>query len=194
MALADPYRELLERLLPPGVVWRRAASGEVGRWLDGFAYELGRRLHPRIRQLVDEADPRTTTEMLAAWERNAGLPDDCAPAGQTLVERRAALWAKIAARGGQSPGYFVGVALALGLTITISEFDPFVVGSACGDLIGGDAWQFAWQVNAPAGPHTFAEAESAFAGCGLEADDQPVLECVLGKMRPAHTVAIFSYS
>lgn len=192
MGLIDEYRDLQRRLLPPGVIWRRAVDGEVGRWIAAFADEFAR-VHERAQTLVVEADPRTTDEMLAAWERNAGLPESCAPAALTLDERRAALTGRLSARGGQSIAYFVGLAATLGLTITISEFDPFVAGSPCGVPIGGDAWQFAYLVHAPAGPHVVAVAGSP-AGCWLESWAQPMLECALRKLRPAHTFVLFVYS
>ena len=45
----------------------------------------------RTSKLINEADPRTVSEMLGDWERNYGLPDECTPIGST-VERAETAW------------------------------------------------------------------------------------------------------
>ena len=61
-----------------------------------------------------------------------------------------ALVARIAAQGGQSSAYYIQVALALGYTITITEFQTAQFGvSTFGLPFYSNAWANAWQVNAP---------------------------------------------
>ena len=50
-------------------------------------------------------------------------------------------------RGGQSRQYYIDVAWAVGFTITITEFEPFRVGSGrAGDYLAGEEWLFYWRV------------------------------------------------
>ncbi len=74
--------------------------------------------------LIDEADPRTTSLLLADWERVAGLPDACELAfggEQSESQRRQALVARLLSQGGLSRAYYLDVIEALGYTATITE-------------------------------------------------------------------------
>jgi len=186
------YRQQLQALLPPGLAWPTGEDAQLTQLLDAMAQELAR-VDARAGNLRDEADPRTTYEMLTDWERVAGLPTPCmAGVSQTLAERRDALHARIAERGGQSRAYFIALAERAGYTITISEFDPYTVDSDVDALLVGDDWRFAWQVNAPATTIREATVESAM--------DDPFrtwgntqLECIISGDKPAHTVVLFAY-
>lgn len=189
------YLAALQDLLPTGTAWPRAASTALAKVLRAMADGLAR-LHARVLQLVTEADPRTTAEMLADWERAYGLPDPCLgvlPA--TIQERRAALVTKITSTGGASIAYFEGLAATLGFpSVTITEFDLFRAGiSRAGDPARGAAWAFAWQVNAPAVSVTWFRAGLSSAGEPLAAWGNELLECAFDRLKPAHTVVLFAY-
>lgn len=189
------YLAALQDLLPTGTAWPRAASTALAKVLRAMADGLAR-LHARVLQLVTEADPRTTAEMLADWERAYGLPDPCLGVLPTTIqERRAALVTKITSTGGASIAYFEGLAATLGFPgITITEFKlPRSGYASCVDPLYGTAWAFAWQVNAPAVTVTYARS-------GLTACDEPLaawgnelLECAFEKLKPAHTIVLFAY-
>lgn len=102
---ADQYREHNQALLPSGPAWTRAPDAVLTTLLDALAQEFAR-VDVRADELIAELDPRTTTELLEDWERAFGLPAPCMPASQTLADRRAALWAKMTAIGGQSRAYY----------------------------------------------------------------------------------------
>jgi uncharacterized protein YmfQ (DUF2313 family) len=159
--------------------------------LTALAVEFAR-IDMRAAELREEADPRTTVEMLPDWERVAGLPDPCAGQAQTLAERRQRLVAKLAARGGQSIAYFVGIAAQLGYTVTIEEFRVFTCVSRCIDALNPPPWQHAWRVRAPTNTVRTMTAES---GCDepLASWGNQILECVIGRLKPAHTHVIFAY-
>ena len=188
---ASEYLSLLARLLPPGAVWRAAARGEIGRWLEAFAEEFARG-HAAAVLLADEADPRTSTDMLDAWERNAGLPDDCNPA-TTTADRRLALHARLTARGGQSPAYFIEVAAALGVTITIDEYSVCRAGFArAGDPCCDTRWAHAWLVTMTPGTLDNARAGDR-AGVRVRHVTRASVECMILRYRPAHTAVLFAY-
>lgn len=76
--LADAYLDQLLALLPPGAALVREPGSPLVRVLGVTAAELAR-VDARAEQLLLEADPQETAEMLSDWERALGLPDICNP-------------------------------------------------------------------------------------------------------------------
>lgn len=183
------YLRLLMNLMPKGPAWT-----ENDVLLSGEAEELAR-LHNRVMDLLEEYDPRTTIELFSEWEKEYGLPDPCLTIGPSLIERRAALVSKVFNIGGQSPAFFIAVAAALGFTITITEFHPFRVDiNAVGDALYAEEWGYAWQVNgALTTIHEFA-VELSQVGDALRTWGNALLECVINRIKPAHTLVIYNYS
>ena len=191
----EDYLHQLQRLLPQGPAWPREPDALLTRLLDAFAEEFSR-VDMRLDLLIEEADPRTTYELLADWERVCGLPGDCALlAGTdfTVEQRRAALITKLTERGGQSRAYFIALAARLGFTVTISELHEWSVNDDVEAALNGADWNFAWQVNAPLNTviewTVESDVEMPFAVWGNE-----LLECAITEDKPAHTVALFAYT
>jgi uncharacterized protein YmfQ (DUF2313 family) len=59
--------------------------------------------------------------------------------------------------------------------------------------IYGDLWRFAWQVNAPA---TTVEQFTVMGGVdeALQSWGNELLECLISRLKPAHTNVLFAYS
>ena len=193
MALSvDEYVQAVRKLLPRGAAWQTEPGTRLSGLLRGFAEELVR-VGVRALTLIEESDPRTTVEMLADYERVYGLPDPCVGEEQTTPQRRASLLQKITSVGGQTPAYYISVAAVLGFTVTITEFSAHTVEHDVEHPIYDIQWTFAWQVNAPLNTvgHITVEdsVEDAISWFGNEQ-----LECVLERIRPAHTVLIVAYS
>lgn len=189
---ADAYLTQLQALLPQGAAWPREAQATLTRLLQAVADELAR-MDARADALIDEADPRTTAELLVDWERVAGLPEPCITAPQTIADRRAALTGKLASSGGQDRAFYIAIALALGYEVTITEFRPFVAGSSAGDELTNGDWIFTWRVNAPEETVRVFAAGSGAAGEALRTWGNELLECVIGRLKPAHTIVQFAY-
>jgi len=189
----DDYRDQLVALLPPGAAWITEPGSTRWQLLTALAAELAR-IDARAADLREEADPRDTAELLPDWERVAGLPDPCAGQASTLAERRQRLVRALTARGGQSRAYFIGVAAKLGFAVTIEEFRPFLCTSDCDDALNPAAagWPFVWRVRAPA---ETVRPFTANSGCNepLNAWGNQILECVIGRLKPAHTTVFFAY-
>lgn len=197
MALSvDDYLGQLQGLLPPGPAWTRDEDAALTRLLRGLAAEPTR-IDARARKLFEEGDPRTVVEMLADYERVAGLPDPCvvtALVSQSIPQRRAALTARLTTVGGQTKAYFITLMASLGYTVTISEFKPFRAGqSSSGDPITTN-WQFTWQVNASLNTVVPFRAGQSSAGDPLNAWGNKPMECVINRLRPAHSNVLFSYT
>jgi uncharacterized protein YmfQ (DUF2313 family) len=190
----DDFTAGAQRSLPRGAAWPR----DPDALLTSLTAALAARhadVHRRAVQLLEvESDPRQTVLMLPEWERAYGLPDPCTPLNATLQQRRAALVAKIVSVGGQSRAYFIEVAATLGYAITIEEFMPSLAGVArCGDRLRNISWRFAWRVHAPATTSWRARAGASRTGEHLGAHGNGPLECVLNRLKPAHTILQFAY-
>lgn len=190
---AAAYRHQLVSLLPRSAfgAFNVEAESKVSAVIGAIAMELAR-VDERAGDLINESDPRTISETLPEWEAMLGLPDPCVPFEQSTAQRIQAVVAKYIARGGQSPAYFVAVAAALGFVITITEFHRFTANSRADESCWGSAWAFAWQVNAP-------EASVQYFDANSSADDpaawwsNEILECVMRRLKPAHTTVVFAY-
>lgn len=190
---ATAWTGQLQSLLPTGAAWTRAPDATLTGVLAGLAAEFAR-LDTRALDLLDEADPRTTLELLDGWERVLGLPDGCTPYLGTLTERRLAVVQKLAGLGGQTPAFFVALAAFIGLPIVIHEFDPDVGTYIPGIDVSGGRWRLVWRIDVqvPSGRVRFRAGTSG-AGDRLTEGGQLDLECIIRRAKPAHTLAIFTY-
>src|SRR5947199_1038242 len=71
--------------------------------------------------LALQALPSAVTWSLEDWEAEYGLPDPCSTGTLGQAQRVSALRGKYGALGGQSPAYFICLALSLGYDVTIEE-------------------------------------------------------------------------
>lgn len=195
------YAGALATLMPRGRVWPEAGGRVWSELTAALAAEL-RRLDARALKVLDEADARTTTEGLGDWERVLGLPDDCAPALQSIAERREAVVALLRAEGGASRAYFIGLAAALGFAITITEHRPFRCGvSRCGGQeprheIGSPLMRFTWRVR-------IANRRLSYFRMGVSRMGRDrlgsielatALECLFERLKPTQTRIVFDYA
>lgn len=192
---ATHYLTQLQALLPPGRAFTREPDAVLTAVLAALAEEFGR-LDARVVQLLEELDPRTTTELLADWERVAGLPNPCIVDTQATAERRDALLARLTNRGGQSRQYFIDVMAALGYVITITETRPTIAGvmQAGDELVVQHEHRHYWWVNAPETTVRDFKAGLGAAGDPLRSWGNEALECAITQLAPAHTVVNFTYS
>ncbi|MFQ5472613.1 MAG: YmfQ family protein [Dehalococcoidia bacterium] len=191
---AGEYRGQLQALLPQGKVWSKELATNLSKLLHGIAEEFAR-IDAKILDLIEEGDPRTTTELLVDWERVAGLPGPCAGLAETLQGRRDEVVQKLTTRGGQSRQFFIDVGTRLGFTITITEFKVAKIGATkIGEKLYRSAWTFAWQVNGPLQTIRTAQVGQSQIGEPLRSWGNTVLECVIGDLKPAHTTVIFAYA
>jgi uncharacterized protein YmfQ (DUF2313 family) len=186
------HAELLRHLLPPSSY--DLAAPALGAELDaeGAALDLAQGY---ADQILQETDPRSTAALLTDWERVYGLSDPyivAAGISQSFQERRAALVTKVTMRGGQSPAFFVALAAALGYAITITECHPQTSEDDTEYAAHDERFRFVWYVNSAL--YTLRELSSeddtematAVWGNGL-------LEAVVKRYRPAHTLVLFAY-
>lgn len=189
----EDYLQHLQALLPQGPAWPREPDALLTLELTAFAEEFAR-IDQRADDLVEEADPRTTYELLSDWERICGLPDGCTGPLSGVAARRAAVVARLTTLGAQNAAYFISIAAALGYTITITEEAVHTCLSVCTDPINGQEWRFVWNVNVSQANTVrdltcIDECTTPLAVWG----DQ-LLECAISRLKPAHTLVRFIYS
>lgn len=187
------HRDLLKLLLPPTSYDTSAPALSAEVSAEGNALDTALR---SVDQILLEMDARTTSLMLADWERVLGLPDPCLVAAgvtPTISQRREAVVARLNMRGSQSASFFIALAASLGYTITITELHEQTVEDHVDYPNYGAPWKFVWQVNGVL--NTIREfnvndsVDDPLASWG-----NAPLECILNRFKPAHTLVIFSYS
>ncbi|WPP22451.1 YmfQ family protein [Komagataeibacter rhaeticus] len=190
-SVAD-FRTALLNLLPRGRIWSRDP--------DGMPYQMAAVWAPSFQRsaqsagdLIDDAFPSTTVNLLPEWEATLGLPDPCAGESPTVELRRAQVVARLTDNGGASIPYFVAFAKTLGYDITITQFAPSRFRRKFGTPFGGDAWAYTWQVNCPQLTINRLKFGQSF-GNPWATWSNAVLECELTARKPAHTILIFNYS
>jgi uncharacterized protein YmfQ (DUF2313 family) len=173
------YQDALLKLLPPGAAFSRDPGGLLAALVLALADEFAR-LDGRALDLIEEADPRTTNEMLTDWERVCGLPDPDYPAPVTLDDRRAAVVARLTERGDVSEPGFVGLAARVGWSAAIVTHIPFAADVSHGDDPLYDALSVFWweiHVSVPMGTAT----------------PLVTLEALVQDLLPDHTFVTFTY-
>lgn len=190
----EDFTQALLGLLPRGRVWPRDLNTTIRSTMGGLSvtYE---RSQARANNLLIDAFPASTVELLPDWEASLGLPDPCAGPQPTIEARRAQVVARLTADGGQSVPYLIEFARRLGYVITIEEFAAFRAGeSHAGDPVNGADWANAWAVHAPLHTIQWFRAGVGAAGEPLAYWSNDVLECEIETVKPAHTVVVFKYT
>lgn len=186
-ATPENYLAQLQALLPRGAAWPRDPEAVLTKVMsamaDGFA-----RAHGRALNLIEEADPRTTLELLPDWERVCGLPDPCAGPADTIAERRAQVVARLTATGGQSAAYFIALADTLGFAIAITERAARLHGRRRhGTPYGARDMQFVWEVELPAETVFHRRHGQGYHGEIYASWGAQSLVCMLERLKPAQT-------
>lgn len=188
------YARQKRALLPRGRLWPRDDDTLQFAILKGLCLTWDR-LTARANNLLVDAFPLTTFELLPEWEETLGLPDPCAGPSPTVEGRRAQVVARFAAEGGQARAYFISFAGALGYTIDIQNFAPFRAGwNRAGDPDYGEAWAYTFAVTGQLNQVQWFRAGIGAAGEPLAYWSNTVLECEMNTVKPAHMVLIFEYS
>lgn len=185
------HAELLKLLLPP------ESYDPAGPVLNVELAAAGATLdevQARVADSLREADPRSVSETLTDWERVYGLPDPCVPLGQTFAQRVSALVAKVLEIGGLTRDYYIAQAASLGYPgASIEEFGPMTCNDECDDAVYSEAWRFVWRLNVPqAVTITNFDSNSPCAD-PLRAWGNAALECVMARIKPAHTLVLIGY-
>lgn len=195
----EKYIQLIKSHMPQGWVWdgKNDKNSTFYKLISSLAPEF-LRLEERADEFIDDFFPDGTFHMLEDWERLLGLPDECDPDGATTIqERRNRVLQVLTTRGGQNEAFFVTLASNFGYDIDVIEVKdnpPFRAGYArAGDRLTNGDWVYAFIVEAPADSVVRFRAGQSRAGDRLLTVQSSVLECLLNKYKPAHSIVLFSF-
>lgn len=155
------FSQALLRLLPRGPIWSRDLDGIAARLATIWGKTFSRN-SARCVNLLKDAFPATTDELLPEWQKTLGLPDPVAPETQTLEQQQAQVVARLTGTGGCSIPYLQDYAKTLGYSVTITPDSAFYFGMQFGTEFGGEGWNFDYTVtvdDAKANNHTVLEYE-----------------------------------
>jgi len=196
MRTAKEYLKSLQSLLPRGKAWNRDEDYQLYNFLYGQAEEFSR-VDTRSEDLQKERSTLTTNELLTDHENDLGLPDSCSNEDETIQERRNNVNSKFVQLGQQNTQYFIDVAEAMGWTITITEFSPFISGaSSSGDSCGDSEVIFYWLVTVDLSTSNiiyFTSGNSQSGDLLQQINYIDYLLCKLNQLKPAHTKIIYNY-
>lgn len=182
------FKHTLLDLLPP--VAYDIASDAVKQeiHIDALALDA---VYDNAKRLTNVLNPATSGDALSDWER-VYQP----ASASTYGERVAAVLAKINAVGGLSIPYFIDLAAAVDVAITIDEPQPFRAGvNRAGDALNTEEAMYLWLVNVLNTAPNISQfrAGQSTAGEGLLSFGQFDLVELFNDLKPAHTGCHFNY-
>ena len=190
--IASDYRKQLELLLPKGPAYDPQNGSVLLDFLSGMAEELAR-IDARTIDVLNEADPRTTTELFTEWLETVGIPDGCSVYALTPEDERTQLIQKLTKQAGQTPAFYIDLADALGYGARVEEFQEFLVDrNVVGDPLYDEYWVHSFSLVLDE-PPVVARAGVARAGDRLGTFNADFLFCILQTARPAHVVAFVGF-
>lgn len=181
----ERYLEQLQALMPRGRAWTRDPGARLTRLLRAFARSLAA-LDLKAVQLLADADPSRTTDLIDEWERLVGLPDDCSEPLNGIAVRRAAVLDRLVARANLNPATIVALAASYGLTVTVDEHDQARAGLIAGLDTSGGRWRYVWWVTITADESRFFSTLSDVTRPLLQFDVSAEFTCRLRRLNPAH--------
>lgn len=183
----EQYTKAIKSLLPRGRVWSRATSGIQHDLIEGIAKSF-QQVDADASQLLIEAFPATTTQLIDEWNLTVGIPDYCFGAPDSIEQNRQYIVAKLIADGGQSNGYYIAIAKSLGIDIVIREFTPthYDLDAPEGLIIKPSDWWHTWKVVIDVNSPSLVEYSGDETAI-KNSNSYKALMCLLERYKPAHT-------
>jgi uncharacterized protein YmfQ (DUF2313 family) len=213
------YAAAWTQLLPSGSAWPRNTSSVLQNFLLGMSGIWGQQpvnfpslsVDGRAADMVEiEADPRFAIEMLPDWETAFGLPDTCLAEPLTIGDRHKSLVARYIMLGAQDPGFMIGIAQSIGYAVQLQEHSPFMCGvSQVGDtrILTGPSTNYRWELGDTPVRQSYTvlvlNPRLSWFQCGagqcgvdhmLTIGLYTDLECMMTRIKPAHTMIFFNLS
>lgn len=192
---AEQYRQQLRGLLPSGPAWDPELVPEIELVLQGVALEFSR-LEGRAVDLLNEMDPSGVSELVPDWEAVMGLPDACLGPNPAFEDRRLAVRRRLFEVGGQTPAYFIEIAVSQGYpNATITEHRAPRMGRSRFGSAHFGTWgaQFMWTLNTGSRQKKGRRFGVSYWGERFGVNPGNALECLIRRPAPAHTVVHINY-
>lgn len=197
MALTEKdYEHQVNELLPRGPIWKRTFGGV----LDAVLYALSReaaRIDARACAVLEEADPRTSTEELQRWFDDYGIPSECLAAilDPSMEQMRQELLAKITSNLGLTKAFFQSLAASLGYDAEVVTYHVHTVE----DNVEHPLYDEQWTVVMTIGIRVYGGGHAEILDVTWRANEplarwgNALLECMVRALAPAHVYVIFMY-
>lgn len=187
--LADFTNQVM-KALPSGPIWNKNPGSDMYQAIMALMQPFVDE-HQRAANLLVEAYPATTIELLPAFQASLGLPNSCSIADPTLAQAQQQVVAKFAGTLGSSVAYLIQYAANLGYTITISEFSPW--NPVYSDLTGAIMNTANYiQVNIPSSFIEYFQSGHSALGQALgTTGSYAVIECEMASIIPATATLYF---
>lgn len=192
---AEDYYSQLVAMLPPGPAWEVERVPELRELLQGAAQELARE-DLRLSDLLAESNPDTVRELVPDWERVMDLPDPCLGELPAFEDRQLAVRRRLLEVGGQSPAFFVQVAITQGYpeaTVTEHRAPRFGASRFGRARFGTWAAQFMWTLNTGPRRRLGRRFGASYWGERFGVNPSGALECVIRRSAPAHALEFINY-
>lgn len=196
MFSVDDYDKALDRLLPRGPIWQRTPGSVLDSILHAIAQELAR-VDAQADRVLEEADPRTSFDLLQQWFTDWGIPSAClaALADPTLEGKRRELITKITSSRSLTAQFFRDVAETLGYEADIVTYSAFTVRDTADKSLFGTEWNTAYAmgiaVKSSSSQQLFNTTWTVDQPLAVWGDR--LFECLMRELVPAHVTAIFEY-
>jgi len=191
----ENWKKSLETLLPIGKAWTFDQDSDFLKTLYSFAPELAR-VSRSAKELIEEVDPRTTGELLTAWERLLGLPDNCQRVLSDSVQaRRQDVLTRLTLVGGSTINYFRSLARSRGFNVQFIEEGLALCGKTlCGqNMNGSDDWAYTITMIIDDSIAILFQAGISQAGESLGSYNPARIECLINAIKPAHIYLFSSF-
>jgi len=208
-ALIKKYKNLVRTLLPKGRLWRFSDGSNADKVFTALVQEFCR-VEQRVKDLLFESDPRQAIELLKDWERMLALPDECTPDDLNEIDRRRQVVQKLTQIGALNADFYEFLGEQLGFEINVFDAkelrsgfnsgdtlfnfrtDILRAGDRAGDNLTDFGWRFFFLVELPATAATILRA-GGDTGSRLREFENPLIECTVRKLKPAHTGVVFLF-
>lgn len=168
----DFWTNLFYSNLPSDICFSRDKESNTYKFFESLCTQW-KEINEKISDFINNRSPRITNIFLEEWESVVGIPDSCFLVAETTEQRRKNIIFKLRAINITSSQDFIELASILGFTITITS------GSAQGSF-----FPFTF-------PHIFEIPINSSSRWVVNGSDDPLLQCVFNKLKPAQTIIEF---
>lgn len=192
---SSQYAAQLRALLPAGPAWDPEQVPEVNKVIKGLSLELAR-VDARALNLLNEMDPSSVSELVPDWEAVMNLPDPCLGPNPSFEDRRLSVRQRLVAVGGQSPAFYVEIAISQGYPdATVTEHRAPRMGRSRFGVARFGTWnmQFMWTLNTGGRKRLGRRFGASYWGERFGANPGTAIECLIRRAAPAHTVEHINY-